>query len=467
MADNIIGANESGGIGTGLAQVFQPFTPQYDVGEFGVADYQIKQTKQKAAQEKQARIGKLAENIKYDTMFPDYQRAYKAKADELLDFVKKGDEEGAMRAKNELAAIGSYGTAIFDQAKAINGTVLGQGVDQFEGLDYLNGLYEGKRKIDINNIADLAQQDQFGLSKVQKKAPPFDVTNEYNQLQGIINPTQEGKRTFIDENKAKESINFAITSAPKWNKFAKEQFMAAPKDVQAKYKGDFVAWGTDNLYKPLLLEKQAPEGKDTNINVNVGGEEGTGVSDVAPQTFDMNLENNAGQSSVTLSFDADGYSFTPVQASRAVPSNTFTLDGRPYTKQGIVNMDIGSVLDMPVANRDINFNGREFKAGQPIPQEYVAFMNKEPNKYRNVIGFKKMATALVDDADQVAFDLNEAENLISTNQKWGKAGYGKYKSNQTKLDTKGRYKELYPNLFGGATQSAPKIITVKPSSNFK
>jgi hypothetical protein len=127
--------------------------------------------------------------------------------------------------------------------------------------------------------------------------------------------------------------------------------------------------------------------------------------------------------------------------------------------QGIVNMSIGSVLDMPIANRDINVNGRPFKAGQPIPKEYVAVMNGEPNKYRNVINFKKMVTALVDGADQVIFDLNEVENIISTNQRWGPKGSVKYKDNQTKLNTKGRYKSEYPALFGGTSQQAPQTKT--------
>jgi hypothetical protein len=235
-------------------------------------------------------------------------------------------------------------------------------------------------------------------------------------------------------------------------------------DLQTKYKGDIPKAAIDLAVNDFIqLTGLKPKGKGSNFNFNFGGEDtGTGVSDVARQTFDMNLTSpnaSGGVSPVTLSFDADGFTFTPVDASRAVPSNTFTLDGKPYTKQGIVNMSIGSVLDMPIATKPINVGGRVFAAGQPIPKQYLSLMNKEPNKYKDAIGFKKMATAVIDDADQVAFDLNEVENIISTNQKWGQKGYPKYKDNQKKLNSKLLFKDDYPALFGGSVTSQPSVKT--------
>lgn len=464
--ENYQGINVSSGMGQGLAQVFDAYTPQYDLGEIGIAKYKMRSAQAEANQKKQEKLDKLRDEIKTAKMPPDYLKLFEKTRTEAFDLAKQaqktGDYEPYYKKRAEAENIAMLGSSIYDKMGSVGNVLMQHPKGVFDGVDAYDTILKGGRNITLADLYDTATSDMDALNSVRMKDKPFDVTTEYNQLQNIINPKQEGRRTFVDEAMAKDGINFAITTDPQWNKFAQAQFAAAPPQEQAKYNGDYVAWGTDNLYKPLLKEVRTPESKDTNISVNVGGgDEGTGVSDVAPQTYNMNLYNpiTGKPTEYTMTFDADGFTFAPVEASRAIPAKTFDLNGQPYTKQGIVNMSIGAVVDMPVATKDVNIEGRTFKQGQPIPKEFINLMDKNPSKYKGTVGFKKMATALVDNNDNVIFDLNEVENLIGTNQKWGIKGYGKYKENQTKMNTKTRYEQQYPELFGG--KSTPNT-TSKP-----
>lgn len=477
MAEGALGI--STGIGQGEAQIIKPFQSPVTPQQYG----SVMAAQQKAKQDKRSKSLANIETLDFKGM-PNEAGLFAKAYDEIVKFVAENvdDPYVDIKMKQKISDLKTRANMSYDRKMAINNIVgdvqKGEGKNIYLGID--PALQRAVADMDyatFSNTEAYGKENAERMNKLStvKTVPIYDIGAATGDL---IN--QAGKWATINKNgriseTPDDVIDTLVRNELSGHPHAYATFERLMKNDPAGAKAannQVDQYAFTVLRTAIKARAVSPEPKgDTNI-INVGGgEEGTGVSDVAPQTFDMNLENIGGQSPVTLSFDADGYSFTPVQASRAVPSNTFTLDGKPYTTQGIVNMAIGAVLDMPVANRDINVNGRTFKAGQPIPQEYVAFMNQEPNKYRNVINFKKMATALVNDADQIAFDLNEAENLISTNQKWGKAGYGKYKSNQTKLDTKGRYKELYPNLFGGAAQptggaKTTSVPTVTQSRNF-
>jgi hypothetical protein len=461
MAEGALGI--STGIGQGEAQIIKPFQSPVTPQQYG----SVMAAQQKAQQDKKDKQGKALASVA-DFQFkglPQHAELFAKGYNDVIDFAVQNIDDPLIefKLKQKMADLNTKANLSVDLKTNLQKQA--DAIQQGEGKNYFLGFDEAVKDVvspvDYNTFLDTGKWGQTLGEKANKlnsvkTVPIYDVGKAksalQNQVGGWAKDNLQGRTWETPETVIDGVVEAELTGHPEAIVHFGKVMQNDP--VGAKEAGgDPYQYGFNALKKDLKAKGFTPEGKGNTNIINVGGgEEGTGVSDVAPQTFDMNLENIGGQSPVTLSFDADGYSFTPVQASRAVPSNTFTLDGKPYTKQGIVNMAIGAVLDMPVANRDINVNGRTFKAGQPIPQEFVAFMNQEPNKYRNVVNFKKMATALVDDADQITFDLNEAENLISTNQKWGKAGYGKYKSNQTKLDTKGRYKELYPNLFGRTTQ---------------
>lgn len=380
------GLNESSGIGTGLAQVFQPYTPQYDQGEIGMVEYQNRATEQKAKQAKQEKLDKLRENISGEVMFPDYQRAYKNKADELINYVKKGDEEAAMRAKAELETIGKVGKGIYDEAKAINNIILSQGVDKFEGIDFLNKLHKGGEKIDINNIFDIAQSHVGGLGGITKKPEPFDVIKEYNVLQNVIPSKQEGRRTFRDVAMAKDGIEFAVTNDPHWNRYAQEEFAKAPPLEQKKYGGDYVEWSKEKFYKPLLLDNQTPEPKGTNVSVSVGGEKEA----ASPLTVSFseqeipigmkaaNDETPTPLKTQVLQLPADGVKIggglvsTDMYMVDQATGETMSLKG-----QGVPTLNYTQIMSLPIATKDTqvkNKKGETFviKKGQVVQPAYKA-----------------------------------------------------------------------------------------------
>lgn len=456
--DNISGINESSGIGTGLAQVFNPYTPQYDMGEVGMLEYKNRLAKEEAAIKKQEKLNKLRADIKTPLMPPKYVALFKQKADEIFKY--PNDNEMQLKILGELDTIANLGHGLYNTSSAARNSIMNQPAGTFKGVEVIDELYDDKTPITMADLFDKSTDYANRLNSITKAEAPIDYIAKVNKAQNAVNPIQNGIRTYISEDMATDAAQRFVTQDGEFNKFYKAQFEQLAPDLQKQY-GDYVNFGVQDLAPQLVLNKTGTEPKDQNINVNVGGSEGTGVSDVAPQTFDMNLAAGEGTSKTTLSFDADGYSFTPVEASRAVPSKTYKLDGTPYTEQGIKQMSIGAVVDMPIASQDMNVGGRQFKAGQPIPKEYFSTMRKEPSKYKGKISFKKMATALIDETDNVIFDLNEVENLIGTNQKWGIKGYDKYKANQGKMNTKARYQQEYPELFGGA------VMQTTPSGNKK
>jgi hypothetical protein len=467
MAEGALGI--STGIGQGEAQIIKPFQSPVTAQQYG----SVMAAQQKAKADKRSKTLANIETLDFKGM-PNEAGLFSKAYNEIVEFVANADLNDPyidIQMKQKISDLKTRANMSYDRKMAVNNIVgdvqKGEGKNIYLGID--DALQSAVADIDYNTFSNTEAYGKVNAERMSKLSgvktiPIYDVgaakASLLNQIGNWAQINKQGRISETPDNVIDSYVEAELMGHP--NAYATFEKLMKNDPVGAKAANNQVDKYAFNALKKDLKAKSFTVGSDTNVNVNVGGnDQGTGVSDVAPQTFDMNLENVGGQSPITLSFDADGFTFTPVEASRAVPSNTYTLDGTPYTRQGIVNMSIGSVLDMPVANRDIDVNGRTFKSGQPIPKEYVAFMNQEPNKYRNVINFKKMATALVDGADQVIFDLNEAENLISTNQKWGQKGSIKYKDNQTKLNTKGRFKSEYPALFGGTSQPSVKTTSGK------
>jgi len=467
----------STGIGQGEAQIIKPFQSPVTPQQYG----SVMAAQQKAQQEAAAKKAKAAASIA-DFQFkglPQHAELFAKGYNDVVNFAVENIDDPLIefKLKQKMADLNTKANMSAD-LKA-NLQKQSDFVQQGQGKNYFLGFDEAVKDV-VNPIDYATFQDtnKFGqaignkatLLNNVKTVPIYDTgaakKDLQDQISGWAKDNMQGESWEASDKIINTFVENELIGHPEAIVHFEKVMKTDP--VGAKAAGnDPYQYGFNTLKKDLQA-KGYTTGGSTNVNVNLGGNEGTGVSDVAPQTFDMNLtDTQNGNTKTTLSFDADGYSFTPVEASRAVPSKTYTLDGTPYTRQGIVNMSIGSVLDMPVASKDINIGGRTFRAGQPIPKEYFSVMNNDAAKYKDAVTFKKMATALIDDADQVTFDLNEAENIIGTNQKWGIKGYDKYKANQSKMNTKLRYQQEYPNLFGTPKTSQPSVKTTSGGTKVK
>lgn len=456
MAEGALGI--STGIGQGEAQIIKPFQSPVTPQQYGA----VMAAQKKAEQDKKAKTLANIETLDFKGM-PNEAGLFAKAYDEIVKFVAENvdDPYVDIKMKQKISDLKTRANMSYDRKMAINNIVgdvqKGEGKNIYLGID--PAIQAAVADMDYDTFSNTEAYGKANAERIAKlnsvkTVPIYDIGAATGDL---IN--QAGKWATINKNgriseTPDDVIDTLVRNELSGHPHAYATFERLMKNdpVGAKAANNQVDQYAFNVLRTAIKARAvSPEPKGQNINVNVGGgEQGTGVSDVAPQTFDMNLSAGGGTSNTTLSFDADGYTFTPVEASRAVPSKTYRLDGTPYAEQGIKQMSIGAVLDMPIASQDINVGGRQFKAGQPIPKEYFSTMRKEPAKYKGKISFKKMATALIDGTDNVIFDLNEVENLIGTNQKWGIKGYGKYKANQGKMNTKARYQQEYPELFGGS-----------------
>lgn len=383
MAENYQGINVSSGMGQGLAQVFDAYTPQYDLGEIGMVQYKNRMAQEEAARKKQEKLNKITANVKAPMMFPDYLKAYQAKAAEVLDFTKKGDEDGALKAKSELDAIGNIGKSIYDNAKGISNTVLQQPAGSFEGVDILDELTKGGRNINATNIYDFGTEDTNRLFGIKRKEKPFDYVQEMNLLQNVVPVQQDQRRTYRDEAMAKDGILRAVQFDPQWNTYAKAEFGKATPQEQAKYNGDYAAWAADKYYKDLLLEKNTPEPKGMNVSVNVGG--GNDQANPATASFseqEIPLGMKAANDEFPSTFKT-GVIQLPSSGVELggglVSTDMYKITNKGETEQlkgqTAPTLKYSQIVSLPIATKDVEVtdtNGKKFiiKKGQVVQPNY-------------------------------------------------------------------------------------------------
>jgi len=363
------GLNESSGIGTGLAQVFQPYTPQYDQGEIGMVEYKQREAKQKAAAEKQDKINKLTENIKTPLMLPKYQAGFKALLDDIVKYKKLGDEDGLRKAIADADAYGTAAKGIYELAKSTNSTILNQGHDKFEGLDKLSILHDNKRKVNSGNVFDEINNDYNAIVGITKKPEPFDYIKNINAAQNAVNPVQEGRRTFITPEAANDAAQHFVQNDPEFNRFYQDQFKQLSPDLQKKF-GDYVAFGTADLAPQLVMNKTAPEPKGmVNNNYNYNN---TGGEDKTPYPSSVyTSKTKYGTDKHGFTEESVSTSFNPSEIIISIPEGTHnTSDLHPIPAGGTLNMKggeftIGNLTTKPITNP---FTGEKIPAGTPVPQ---------------------------------------------------------------------------------------------------
>lgn len=383
--ENYQGINVSSGMGQGLAQVFDAYTPQYDLGEIGIAKYKMRSAQAEADQKKQEKLDKLRDEIKTAKMPPDYLKLFEKTRTEAFDLAKQaqktGDYEPYYKKRAEAENIAMLGSSIYDKMGSVGNVLMQHPKGVFDGVDAYDTILKGGRNITLADLYDTATSDMDALNSVRMKDKPFDVTTEYNQLQNIINPKQEGRRTFVDEAMAKDGINFAITTDPQWNKFAQAQFAAAPPQEQAKYNGDYVAWGTDNLYKPLLKEVRTPEPKGTTINNIMPSEKANpvfaaySVQDIPLGMKAANTDYPTPFQTAVIQLPSQGVELGGGLVSTDMYRVTTSGETEQLKGQSAPTLKYTQVTSLPIATKDtevVDTNGKKFtiKKGQVVQPNY-------------------------------------------------------------------------------------------------
>jgi len=380
------GLNESSGIGTGLAQVFKPYTPQYDQGEIGMVEYKMNAAKQEAAAKKQAKLDKLTANIKSPLMLPKYRAGYKEIADKVLEYRKLNDEEGMLKALADLDAYGTAAKGIYDLDKSTHATILSQGHDKFDGLDGLNVLYDDKRKVNSANVFDEVNTDYNAVMGLKKKAEPFDYIKNVNAAQNAVNPIQEGRRTFISPAAAKDAAQHFIEKDPEFNKFYQDQFKQLDPALQKQY-GDYVSFGVADLSPQLVLDKTSPEPEGQTINNIMGGGDKENANPLtvsfSEQEIPIGVKAKGDEQPTTLKTNvlqlpADGVKI----GGGLVSTDMYMIDQQTgETKslkgQGVPSLNYTQIMALPIATKDVTIKNRDgeyftIKKGQVVQPKYAA-----------------------------------------------------------------------------------------------
>jgi hypothetical protein len=268
MNENYSDVNVSSGQGQGLAQVFTPYQPTYDMGQIGMVEAQNRAAKLKAEQDKKDKIAKLAGEIKIEPMTPNFMRGTEPLKKAIIDATISGDYEKISKAKGDLDNYLAIGTTHFKNLQSRMNDLYQNPDGTFENEDIIDELYNDKTEVTPQNMYDLAVDYDTRLSAFKKKAAPFSFEKEINLLQSVVPTIQDEKRTYRDEQMAKDGVWRAASYDAGWNKYAKEQFALAPKVVQDQYKGDFATWAADTYYKDLIVDNQAPASKGGNTYYN-------------------------------------------------------------------------------------------------------------------------------------------------------------------------------------------------------
>jgi len=461
------GLNESSGIGTGLAQVFKPYTPQYNQGEIGMVEYKMNAAKQEAAAKKQAKLDKLTANIKTPLMPAKYIKGYKELADKVVEYRKLHDEEGVLKTLADLGAYGAVAKAAYEVDKSTNATVLSQGLDKFEGYDeFHKALHDDKTPVNINNVFDVYNSDMNYAHGVKKKAEPFDYIKNVNAAQNAVNPIQEGRRIFISPAAAKDAAQHFIEKDPEFNKFYQDQFKQLDPALQKQY-GDYVSFGIADLSPQLVLDKTSPEPKDTNVNVSMGGgDEGKDFSEVAP----VNL-----QAANDKTISGVGITHNVQQGKIVLPVETTDLSGNPIKASGLHDVQFGQTVVAPTTTIDINLVGKDGKsyklpAGSYVSKEIMGYLrnNSDNPDLQGVLEMKPYAIGTANGDGKHTFDVmipqNVIENQVSSSH--GKWAYEHHlttnKAIKDEIDNYINSNDKNVPLFKGGTKS-----TTKPTATTK
>jgi hypothetical protein len=272
MNENYSDVNVSSGQGQGLAQVFAPYQPTYDMGQIGMVEAQNRAAQAKKAADKAAKISDLTGKLKIETLLPVDMAFADKKRKEIVDIganviAGTASQQDLDKAISDYDAFLAMGTGLYKEATGVLGAIQKDGLDAYENPDVLSGLYDDKVEVNAGNMFDRYQERLDKIRTITKKPPPFDYLKNINAAQNAVNPIQDGRRTYIDETMAKDAAETFITQDPDFNKFYQEQFKKLPPAEQKKY-GDYVAFGVEDLSPQLVLNKRSPEPKGGNTYNN-------------------------------------------------------------------------------------------------------------------------------------------------------------------------------------------------------
>lgn len=381
------GGNISSGIGTGAAQIIQPWnnpiTPQLQFQA-----QQVEDAKQ-AKKEKEALdvMGSLKDfQFKgLNNHAPLFIAEYNKIIDDAANQLRAGDPMAAMNARQAINNLASKMQASVDLKSDIESLYDNYNKNytkqDFIGID--EAITEATKDISPEEFADPVKFANAMAARI-KAIKGVQAIDKYDELQAKKDALElfktqaafndiQGVQQYSLEN-AKSDVPM-ILGSPKNLGAATyyKNLLAQSPDLQATYKDDWQALAKDRLAEEYT--KIPKPTKDTNINItNMPEESATGVGRIFKNTsFVIGDPKDKGQ----FEYVMDGFSVSPKETVTAVPSNAWnmtTLD-RP-TQTGGINLKNGQLARGKVTNRDITipagfgkFSGITIPAGMPIPQK--------------------------------------------------------------------------------------------------